>query len=240
MNLKITAFVAALAVAATPALAGFTTINTGSASESSANDILNNLLGTSFTLGDLNAGASGLRVDDDFDHFLSDGTQAARFTAIYWGGADSSPGTAAHKFGYNLTNPVVPASNVELFDTSAISPGDTISYGTPIGTEIRFWAQNKSNGNIRYMDPAANGGTDYVATFDLTGLEGAMDFSEYGGTNNLMTGSNVRTYALFFDTGSDQDRQDLVVLVQFVPAPAAFGLGMLGLGLVGWMKRRLA
>lgn len=79
-----------------------------------------------------------------------------------------------------------------------------------------------------------NAAVDATETGSLIGVgstDGIAIWSGLGNVRvmNLWSDPTVRTW--------DTAKQSLLVLV---PAPAAVGLGLLGLGLVGWVKRRMA
>jgi hypothetical protein len=252
---KFMALAAALAFS-TAALADFTTITDATAgSESQVWDILNDILGGTYSQDDVNGvgsfdGSHGRLTDFDgggfTNTFLTDGTTAAQFTGIFWGGAGPD-GSAAHRFGYRVGG----VDSAPLFDIPAgTDPGTvapTVFSGGPIGTEIIFWAENLTSGKTAYTDPSVSGhasawshggagSADRVAIFDVSGE--TLDLSLYGGSSGYMT--TGRSFLLFFETGNDGDHQDFVTLVQFVPAPAAAALGLLGVTGIAALRRRLA
>ncbi len=92
--------------------------------------------------------------------------------------------------------------------------------------------------------------TDYFV-WGITGAGDKYSFETWNGGDSMVTfkitqmldgrAPLVPTYVIGFEDGTDQDYQDFVAEVSNVapvPVPAAVVLGAIGLGLVGWVKRR--
>jgi hypothetical protein len=112
--------------------------------------------------------------------------------------------------------------------------GETATFDLASNTDAFVWV---IGGTVtRYSRQALNSaGKDYMVTYQVDGY--------YNNPANHAEGSTLftsPTYVIAFEDGTDQDYQDFVAQVSnvIVPVPGAAILGLIGLGAVGWWKRR--
>lgn len=250
------ALVAAAGVAHSATITPVVTVN-GAGAEPGVGQVYSALTGIALANNAVNAvgaGASGPvagRVSDSYDQIWFDGTVDVAFSALYWGNTNNPIGSADHSFGVTQNNG--PVNNI--FDAGP-------SFGTTLGQvftgvgpfptsdALRFVAQNASSGITANSDETLNAGRDRMITFDITGLSTLLVSAlGFGGQDIDLTalpplGHGKGTFLLFFETGSDDDFQDLVVLVHnvrntpIIPLPSAAGLGFLGLAGLAARRRR--
>ena len=100
--------------------------------EDTVADIINQMTGAAWSLGDINTGSAN-RVfdysvtDEIVDQIWQDGESTITFTAIWWSGS-FQPTNPVHHFGYKMNGD----PEVELFDTSVTNPGDSVFASIPI------------------------------------------------------------------------------------------------------------
>ncbi len=202
--------------------------------------------------GSVGIGASTIagRISDDRDMVWRDGSVHVGFAALYWGNSNTPDGNAKHTISVTENN----GASTTLFHAG---PGQSAQRGQifssavfPTTADLRFTAKNHSSGITASTDPVNNNGRDRVITFDITGLETLyVSALGFGGQDIDLTTlppllAGKGTFLMFFETGSDDDFQDIVILahnirnVPIVPAPSAAALGLLGLGGIASRRRR--
>ena len=150
-----------------------------------------------------------------------DGTVTVTAQARYAGNSQ--------EFGWD---PGAVGGYTKLFDVTGSGFGVTGGVGPIALTGLFGWARADDSdavlSNPHWSVDAFNADTyDHMVTYYITGP-------------NIV----YPTWLLFFEDvtglGSDRDFNDLVVEVVCIPAPGAVVLGVLGLGLAGWVRRRMS
>jgi hypothetical protein len=193
------------------------------------------------------------RVDDAADQLWQDGrgttTAQAKFAGydqnLYW-----DDGTTLHFLFFQraTVNPLWDGGPSVSFD---IGKGVTVRWVDDTTASGGVWASSDPSKTLYQGQPLPD--EDHMVTFLVTGrnIYDSADPYEPVYWEEFTDGPR---YVIafedlpFFDPQcqnpwSDKDYQDLVVEVTTVhpiPAPAAIGLGILGLGLIGWYMRRFA
>lgn len=175
------------------------------------------------------------RLDDSFEQIWMDGTGPISINAKYAGNTQQ---LGWRNLGNGVETNIGAPIAANLFPTHS-GPSSTVT----IGPGVNFaWFIDTNGSENRYSLQSLNfAGADQMVTFLVAGyLATPGDASSY-------TLYDAPRYVLGFEdiryADSDKDFNDLVVEVGVghpIPAPGAALLGVLGLSIAGWAKRRMA
>lgn len=174
------------------------------------------------------------RWNDDFDQIWTDGSGPVSISAKYAGNTQQF---GWRNLGSTAETPIGSPIVQNLYPTHG---GPT--YSVTIGGAIPFaWFIDTDGSENRYSLESLNYATaDQMVTFMVNGY-----LATPGDINSYTLYSDGPRFVLGFEdiryASSDKDFNDLVVEVGVghpIPVPAAATLGLIGLGIAAWVKRR--
>ncbi len=170
----------------------------------------------------LNSGAGSRRIPDSQDlYWYATGNDiTVTLLTAYWGGRAEPFDSLGQEIvfshpGVESQESTFPSPRIDEFGESAVIPVTDLLQPLVFGDESGLptaWTTSPMNRAF------ANGTLDRVISFDVRGL----DIFAWNGQSFQLTRENANdnSYILAFDPGSDQDYQDLLILVEGVrPIP---------------------
>jgi hypothetical protein len=200
-------------------------------------------------------------LDDTVDSYWSITGTGGSFSTVVFKVTEAGYEDVGYYGVYDYADPT---KTIQLFDGSTVAPGDQATMSIKLDgsvwvnltdTGIKF-AGNQFGYYFDTRTLGAGGGGFWYSDSALNTTDSASDHMyAYQGTNTdtVQIGINAaglwtnNEYILGWELGkitggSDRDYDDLVIMIESVnptiPAPGAILLGSMGVGLVGWLKRR--